>query len=133
VTAGLSEVRFHASDELLDQLEKIKGLLSHSHPHMTTGELIAYLARLGLERLDPAAKKLRSSAVIAENIPSEDWTADEAPIVVSSSAQNDSPRHSRLQTGNRAIATDAKTKTQISSKLSRKVSRRPPAHLIRQV
>ena len=32
VTQELSEVRFYANDQLLKELEKIKGLLAHSHP-----------------------------------------------------------------------------------------------------
>jgi hypothetical protein len=61
VTPELSEVRFYASEGLLQQLEKLKGLLAHSHPHLSTGDLIAYLARMGLEKLDPATKKPRET------------------------------------------------------------------------
>jgi hypothetical protein len=70
VTPELSEVCFYANEELLGQLEKLKGLLAHSHPNMNTGELIAYLARLGLERLDPAAWKAKvreKKTVTAQN------------------------------------------------------------------
>ena len=63
LTSELSEVRFYADDEFLDQLEKLKGLLAHSHPNMSTGGLVAYLAQMGLEQLDPAEKKVREKKV----------------------------------------------------------------------
>jgi hypothetical protein len=57
VTHELSEVRFYADEELLKNLEKLKGLLAHSHSGMSTSDLISYLTQLGLEKLDPAQKK----------------------------------------------------------------------------
>jgi hypothetical protein len=78
VTPELSEVRFYANEELLDQLEKLKGLLAHAHPEMNTGELIAYLARLGLERLDPASSAPNQSTEFPPTTPSRPIT-DSAP------------------------------------------------------
>ena len=59
VSGELSEVRFYANDKLLQELEKLKGLLAHSHPNMSTGELIQLLAQMGLKKLDPALGKSR--------------------------------------------------------------------------
>lgn len=54
VTAELSELKVYLSEETLKDLEKLKGLLAHSHSNMTTAELIGYLAKLGLKKLDPS-------------------------------------------------------------------------------
>jgi hypothetical protein len=61
VGAYHSELRVVLEDETLNDLEKLKGLLGHSHPGMTTSELIAYLAKLALKKLDPAKEPLRRS------------------------------------------------------------------------
>ncbi len=62
VTPQLSEVKFYATDELLQDLEKLKGLLAHSHSEMTTADLIGYLAKLGLKELDPARRETKQSS-----------------------------------------------------------------------
>lgn len=67
VTPTLSEVKFYASDELLGELEKLKGLLAHSHPNMTTAELVSYLAKLGLKKLDPAQQEVKARITPAPN------------------------------------------------------------------
>jgi hypothetical protein len=67
VTPTLSEVKFYATDELLEDLEKLKGLLAHSHPNMTTAELVSYLAQLGLRRLDPARQEVKAKSTPAPN------------------------------------------------------------------
>jgi hypothetical protein len=54
VTPQLSEVKFYADDELLKDLEKLKGFLAHSHPGMTTAQLVSYLTKLGLKKHDPS-------------------------------------------------------------------------------
>jgi len=45
-----------ASDELLGYLQKLKGLLAHSHPNLITGELIAMMTKMALKKLDPQSK-----------------------------------------------------------------------------
>jgi hypothetical protein len=62
VTQQLSEVRFFADDELLKNFEILKGLLGYSYPNMTTGELIAYLAELGLAKLNPSLNEPKKSS-----------------------------------------------------------------------
>jgi hypothetical protein len=68
VTKDLSEVKFFAGDELLQNLEKLKGLLAHSHPNMTMSELIEYLAQMGLKKLDPAQQKSKSTPAPNESV-----------------------------------------------------------------
>jgi hypothetical protein len=67
VSATLSEVKFYAEDELLQDLEKLKGLLAHAYPNMTTKELVAYLAKLGLKKHDPAQQEVKAKATPAPN------------------------------------------------------------------
>lgn len=65
VTPHLSEVRFYASEELLQDLEKLKGLLAHAHPQMSTADLISVLAKRGLKELDPGQRQVRAKKVVA--------------------------------------------------------------------
>ncbi len=60
LNAEFSEVRFVASQELLDKLDEIRGLLAHSNPQMTLGELIDVLASEYRERHHPEAKAKRA-------------------------------------------------------------------------
>ncbi|MDR3607908.1 MAG: HNH endonuclease signature motif containing protein [Oligoflexia bacterium] len=59
VSSELSEVRFLASDELLKDLEKLKGLLAHKYPDMNFSDLISYLSKAALKDLDPAQRQVR--------------------------------------------------------------------------
>jgi 5-methylcytosine-specific restriction endonuclease McrA len=60
INEELSEVRFTAPQELLDKLDEIRGLLAHSHPHLTLAELIDILATEYRERHHPEAKARRA-------------------------------------------------------------------------
>lgn len=60
ITAELSEVTFVAIQELLGQLEEIRGLLAHSHPKASLGELIAHLATEYRRRHHPEEKAQRA-------------------------------------------------------------------------
>ena len=60
LSAELSEVRFVASQELLEKLEEIRGLLAHSHPKRGLGELIDHLATDYRERHHPEEKARRA-------------------------------------------------------------------------
>ncbi|MFL5814263.1 MAG: HNH endonuclease [Bdellovibrionia bacterium] len=95
ISPELSEVRFYADDELLSNLEKLKGLLAHSHPNMSTSDLVSYLAQLGLKQLDPSQKVLRKSQTQVQaqtRIQSFGNTAE-----VTAPAPNESVRHVRNQ------------------------------------
>jgi HNH endonuclease len=45
---------------LLEEIEKLKGLFAHSHPNMSTRDLIAYLTKKELKERDPAQQEVRS-------------------------------------------------------------------------
>jgi hypothetical protein len=51
-----TELRVTLSSETLGDLDKIRDLISHAHPGASYAEVIAYLAKLGLKKLDPAEK-----------------------------------------------------------------------------
>jgi hypothetical protein len=57
-----SEVRFLVTQETLDQLERIRGLLGHTHSQLSLGELLAVMAKMSLEKLDPAREPRRRKA-----------------------------------------------------------------------
>lgn len=50
------EIKFMADSELQLKLERIKGLLAHSHPNMSLAEAVNYLCDLGIKNLDPSKK-----------------------------------------------------------------------------
>jgi hypothetical protein len=47
------EMRFTASIELQEKIERLKGLLAHQNPNMSLGELFEKLCNLGLEQWNP--------------------------------------------------------------------------------
>lgn len=56
VTESVSEVRFMANLELLEKLEKVKGLLAHKNTDLNLASTIEALCDLAIEKLDPAEK-----------------------------------------------------------------------------
>lgn len=56
VTENHVEIKFIAGSELQEKLEKVKGLLAHSHPNMNMAEAINLLCDMAIQRLDPAKK-----------------------------------------------------------------------------
>ncbi|MGK5088336.1 HNH endonuclease [Bdellovibrionota bacterium FG-2] len=54
-----TELRIVASDELMQKLEKSKGLLAHSHPNLGLAQLLELLADRTLEQVDPEKKRER--------------------------------------------------------------------------
>ncbi|RYZ71038.1 MAG: HNH endonuclease, partial [Proteobacteria bacterium] len=56
------ELRVTISEQLEANIRKLKGLLAHSQPGMTTEDLLITLVELGLEKLDPARKAERAHA-----------------------------------------------------------------------
>jgi HNH endonuclease len=55
------EIRFTASTEVEEKLKHLKGLIAHSHPNITLGELINKLADLGLKEWDPGKTPKRKT------------------------------------------------------------------------
>ena len=52
--AGQWEIKAVIDDDCRHGLERLKGLLSHIDPHLTTGQLLGRLVREALDRHDPA-------------------------------------------------------------------------------
>jgi len=55
------ELKLTVTKETIDKIERLKGLLGHTHPGITLGELFVVLCDLGLQKLDkslPAAPRV---------------------------------------------------------------------------
>ena len=59
ISATQTELRITVGQELLEKLEKLKGLLSHRNPSPSMAELILMLADIALKQLDPDQKQSR--------------------------------------------------------------------------
>jgi 5-methylcytosine-specific restriction endonuclease McrA len=90
VTSQLSEVKFYADDELLKDLEKLKGFLAHSHPGMTTAQLVSYLTKLGLKKHDPAQHEPKQASTSSETSRNLEDTQPQAELT---SAPSESARY----------------------------------------
>src|SRR5277367_1139269 len=77
-----SELKFLVTEETLKQLERIRGLLGHQHSELSFGELLALMAKITLEKLDPAreprTQKKLSPAKEAREKPSANTQASQA-------------------------------------------------------
>jgi hypothetical protein len=66
LTGELCEYNFAADKQTQQDIERLKGLLAHSNPGMTLGQLVKKLCKLGLKEWDPtisvAAPRLKSKA-----------------------------------------------------------------------
>ena len=111
LTEDLSEVRLVANEELLAKLDEIRGLLSHSHPRITLGELIDVLASEFRKRHHPEEKATRTEERVAKRRQAEtegaETVAHRSPSRVSLSMLAHRPDHEealRFQTwiGNRS-------------------------------
>ena len=59
----LNEVKIVVTEEVQEKLEKLKGLLAHASPGISTSELIDKLCELGFEKWNPAQKNVRVKQV----------------------------------------------------------------------
>lgn len=64
LTDELCEYNFAADSETQQDIERLKGLLAHSHPSMSVGQLVKKLCKLGLREWDPAMKTDRRKKYI---------------------------------------------------------------------
>jgi hypothetical protein len=81
VSETLSELRCLLDPETLQQLERIRGLLGHTHSEMSMSELISAMAKITLEKLDPAKepkRKAQVSQLVSAQKPTEDSGYKEA-------------------------------------------------------
>ncbi len=69
------QISFSISEDTEVKVKKLKGLLAHTNPNMTTEELFDKLLELGLEKFDPARKAdralkrtMRSNVTTAEQL-----------------------------------------------------------------
>jgi hypothetical protein len=67
VSEDLSEIRFVVDEALLEKIQKLKGLLAHSHPNIGMADLVNMLCDLGIQKLDPAQKKSSAAPRVPES------------------------------------------------------------------
>ncbi|MGK5087647.1 HNH endonuclease signature motif containing protein [Bdellovibrionota bacterium FG-2] len=68
-----TELKLFASDEWMQKLDHLKGLLAHAHPGLRFAQLVELLADRALAQLDPARKKPRKSVPTA--------TSESTPLI----------------------------------------------------
>ena len=60
LTGKFCEYNFKADKQTQEDLERLKGLLAHSHPGISLSELIKMLCQVGLKQWDPTQKSATS-------------------------------------------------------------------------
>jgi hypothetical protein len=63
-----TELRVTLTRETLEELDKIRDLIAHAQPGASYTEVIAYLAKLGVKKLDPAAEKRSRTSPPGETV-----------------------------------------------------------------
>jgi 5-methylcytosine-specific restriction endonuclease McrA len=61
ITDTKTELYVVLDQSVLDQLNKIKGIIAHSHPYAGYAEVIKFMADITLEKTDPVAKAERAA------------------------------------------------------------------------
>ena len=91
ISEELTELRFHADQELMNKLERVRGLLAHKVPGASYGELFHRMADIALAELDPMERmRARGNAVGASEVKAEEAPPAEAGAV-STSPENEAP------------------------------------------
>lgn len=57
VAKNLNEIKIFVTDDVLEKIQTLKGLLAHSNPNMTLSELLDKLCDLGISKWDKAISK----------------------------------------------------------------------------
>ena len=71
----LSELRFAVRDEVLEDLEKIRGLLAHSHPGIGFGELLGILAKEYLKKHHPEERREKQPSEVIKTVATSEVNA----------------------------------------------------------
>ncbi len=66
VSENLIELKFTASLDLQEKIERLKGFLAHKHPNISLGELFERLCDLGLSEWTPGARRKNVPAASAK-------------------------------------------------------------------
>ncbi len=90
-----TELKLILTEETIQSLETLKGYLAHSHPGMGMSELVSYLAKFGIEKLNPARelKKTKITSDIQPDTESDESEKNVNPVrsVEKSPHQNSNP------------------------------------------
>jgi hypothetical protein len=105
LTENLSEVKLILKKDLLSKISKLKELLSHKKPNLTTTELINYLVSERLEKIDSGAKK-RTMTKVQKITKIKAQGKDPANDLLN--APLHAPEHVKTQKPNRYISTETR-------------------------
>lgn len=72
VSASCSVVTFAASEELIDQIRELQGILGHSQPGITLGQALAFAVREAVERRRPKTPSAPPASAVEGREPSEE-------------------------------------------------------------
>jgi len=101
---GRTEIHLVIGKEGFETLDKVRGLLSHAHPHLSWGELIEMLATLGWEKLDPAREpKKRIATKEAQGVKTNTFLPPTSAVTPTSEVKLESGLRSEPET-NSAVA-----------------------------
>jgi hypothetical protein len=75
LTPDKTELKVCLSKDIMEKLDRLKGLMSHKNPHMTDTELIGKLADMALQKLDPSKK-------LSKKLPEKISLAGTQPLAV---------------------------------------------------
>ncbi len=110
-----TEIHLVVNQQTMETLEKIKGLLAHSHPNIGWGDLIGKISEIAWQKLDPSREPLsRKKNTTPLQEPSAEGTTE-------SSLMTKSDIHLVEQT---AVPTSAVKRERISTALKRDVWRK---------
>ena len=132
VSQTLSELRCLVDQKTLENLERIRGLLGHTHSEMTLSELIANMAEITLEKIDPARETKRARK-IAEESPRESAKEpvsggenSEVPQLVSARKPNEENEHVAAEVigASSKVQSTLKRREYIGAKIRREIWQR---------
>ncbi len=87
ITPTHLEIKFVADEDMLNDIEKLKAILSHAHPSMSLTKLMRMLLDLGLKKHDPQRQVSRKSTAKLEKKVNTESTVLLAPAVTATSEQ----------------------------------------------
>ena len=108
VGENLNELKLTVSSEFLEKIARLKGLLAHKHPHLSTPELLDIAMGLALSKLDQANEPTRKTkpALLVAAAPRAKSSTDKN--MKSTEARNQTPVSISLRSAGRVARTKLK-------------------------
>ncbi len=127
ITIDKTEIKIIVDEDLKQKLDQLRNLLSHVNPSMNYRDLIAYLAEMGLKKLDPMtpsktldpSQKTHEIKNLAKSAPREIRKIDDASAI-----KNLNKRPSQRDVSGAPRVTVHKNSRYISTAIKRKIWQR---------